>query len=84
MPTETTSAPAPLSTARRENVEGFSILVMCLPQPIISAARLTAEDADVGAAAALEAFERVLDLGLGRLLLVASSAAAVMIQPLMQ
>ena len=28
MPTDTTTAPAPLSTARRENVESLSIFVM--------------------------------------------------------
>ena len=42
----------------------------CLPQPIIAAARLTARRIDdVRAAAALEAFERLLDLGFARLLL---------------
>ena len=73
MPTDTTKAPAPLSTARRENVESLVHLGHGgLPQPIIVGGALDrAQDAHVRAAAALEPFQRLLDLRLGRLLVVA-------------
>src|SRR5919198_772926 len=68
-PIETTSAPAPLNSERREML--FSILVMFASLAHhLGRALDRAQDADMRPATALEAGERVLDLVLGRLLLL--------------
>src|SRR5262249_12111494 len=68
-PTETTSAPPALSIARREKCVALSILVIVASSTHhLGRALDRAHDAHMGAAAALEAGERVLDLGIGRLL----------------
>src|ERR1700751_2978617 len=73
VPIETTSAPPALRSERRETEKcvALSILVMIAPSTHHRRCALDrAQDAHVGAAAALEAGERVLDLRLGRLLVL--------------
>src|SRR5262249_37538565 len=68
-PIETTSAPAPLSSVRRERL--FSILVMVTSSAHhLAAAPDRAQNADMRPATAFQTGERVLDLVLGRLLLL--------------
>src|SRR6476661_5802554 len=72
MPIDTTSAPPALSIARRENCAAFSCLVMVRPPSTHHRRRALdrAQDAHMRAAAAFEAGERVLDLGIVRLLVL--------------
>ena len=72
-PIETTSAPPALQQSAARKGCGFFVSGHDgLPQPIIAAARLTARRMrHVRAAAALQPGQRVADLGVGRLLLVA-------------
>src|SRR3954447_8736882 len=72
MPIVTTSAPPALSIARRDNCAAFSCLVMVRPPSTHHRRRALdrAQDAHMRAAAAFEAGERVLDLGIVRLLVL--------------
>src|SRR5262249_2029476 len=68
-PSETTSAPEALRTERRENVAGLSILIMISSSAHhLGRALDRAHDVHVRPATALEAGERILDLGVARLL----------------
>src|SRR5579884_2600882 len=66
-PTDTTRAPPPMSTARRERAVVFSNFVMAHPPSAhhFCGAFDRFHDADVRPAAALDPGQRILDLGLG-------------------
>src|SRR5580692_4657816 len=79
-PTDTTRAPPPSRTERRVSEEVFSNFVSCFVMAPSSTHHLGGtldrlENADVGAAAALQSGQRVLDLGFARLLVVAQEGS---------
>src|SRR5712692_921457 len=73
MPIETTKAPPRFSSARRESVEGACVLVMTAPPSThhLGGALDRPQNGEMRAAPAFEALQRIPDLALARLLVVA-------------